>query len=90
MLTFKEFCRIEEENTAKRMEKAYQKVVQVVTRVITRLKELTKVDQWGKSLDTCYKIFLCKHQDLILAMLSIVRLSYLQLPVCYNIWQVLL
>ena len=25
MLTFKEFCKIEEENAAKRMEKAYQK-----------------------------------------------------------------
>ena len=85
MLTFSQFCKMEEESTSKRMEKAYQKVVQVVTRVITRLKELTKVDQWGKSLDTCYKIFLCKHQDLILAMLSTARLSYLELPICCEI-----
>ena len=47
MLTFNQFCRIEEESTAKRLEKVYKKAVQVVTRVITYFTELTKVDQWG-------------------------------------------
>ena len=46
MLTFNQFCRIEEESTSKRMEKVYQKAVQDVTRQITYFIELTKVDQW--------------------------------------------
>ena len=38
MLAFKEFCKIEEENAAKRIEKAYQKVVQVVLEQLLVLK----------------------------------------------------
>ena len=58
MLTFKQFCMIEEESTAKRMEKAYKKAVQVVTRVITCFRELTKFDQWGSYLITFILAFL--------------------------------
>ena len=58
MLTFNQFCRIEEESTFKRMEKVYQKIVQVVTRVITYFVELTKVDQWRNCLFTFYTDFL--------------------------------
>ena len=58
MLTFKQFYRIEEESTAKRMEKAYKRAVQVVTRVIINFIELTKVDQWGNYLITFILAFL--------------------------------
>ena len=81
----RQFCKIEEESTSKRMEKVYQKAVQVVTRVITCFKELTKFDQWGKYLDACHKIFLYRYQYLIMAMLSTARLSYLELPICCEI-----
>ena len=46
MLTFKEFCRIEEENTAKRMEKAYQKKQRE-----KKIKKLLSIDSHWKGLN---------------------------------------
>ena len=46
MLTFKEFCRIEEENAATRMEKAYQKKQRE-----KKIKKLLSIDSHWKGLN---------------------------------------
>ena len=46
MLTFKKFCRIEEESTAKRMEKAYQKKQRD-----KKIKKLLSTDSHWKGLN---------------------------------------
>ena len=46
MLTFKQFCRIEEESTAKRIEKAYQKKQRD-----KKIKKLLSTDSHWKGLN---------------------------------------
>ena len=46
MLTFKEFCKIAEENAAKRMEKAYQKKQRE-----KKIKKLLSIDSHWKGLN---------------------------------------
>ena len=46
MLTFKEFCKIEEESTAKRMEKSYQKKQRE-----KKIKKLISIDSHWKGLN---------------------------------------
>ena len=46
MLTFKQFCKIEEESTAKRMEKAYQKKQRD-----NKIKKLLSTDSHWKGLN---------------------------------------
>ena len=46
MLTFKEFCKMEEENAVKRMEKAYQKKQRD-----KKIKKLLSIDSHWKGLN---------------------------------------